>query len=199
MNAMNVMPLTVVAIATPVAVAAALWLAGGEAGARGAARRGVLAVDRVVTGAAMIGACTALVVGVGAGFWQVIARFVLDSPAAWSEALVRTALIWMCFLGLAGTLRAGALVSIDVAHRCARGAVRRAVEAAALAANLSLMGVLFWFGWAMAQRVQFQEMAGLEVSMSWGYAAIPVGAVFAMLGAFAHMLDRRAEELDNAV
>ncbi len=199
MNAMNVMPLTVVAIATPVAVGAALWLAGGEDGARGAARRGVLAVDRVVTGAAMIGACAAMAIATGAGFWQVVARFVLDSPAAWSEALVRTALIWMCFLGLAGTLRVGALVSIDVAHRYSRGAVRRAVEAAALAANLSLMGVLFWFGWIMAERVQFQEMAGLEVSMSWGYAAIPVGAAFAMLGAFAHMLDRRAEELDNAV
>ncbi len=193
------MPLTVVAIATPVAVAAGLWLAGGQAGPRATLRRAVLAADRIVTGAAMLAACAALAVATAAGFWQVVARFVLDSPAAWSEALVRTSLIWMCFLGLAGTLRAGALVSIDVAHRYSRGTLRRAVEAAALAATLSLMGVLFWFGWAMAERVQFQEMAGLEVSMSWGYAAIPVGAVFAMLGAFAHLLDRRAEELDNAV
>ena len=56
----------------------------------------------------------------------------------------------MCFLGLAGTLRMGALVSIDAAHRYSRGTLRRAVEAAALAATLSLMGVLVWFGWAMA-------------------------------------------------
>jgi TRAP-type C4-dicarboxylate transport system permease small subunit len=199
MNALNVMPLTVVAIATPVAVAAAVWLATAEAGPRAAARRAVLAADRVLTGAAMLAACAALAIATAAGFWQVVARFALDSPAAWSEALVRTALIWMCFLGLAGTLRAGAMVSIDMAHRYSRGAVRRAIEAASLAASLSLMGVLFWFGWMMAERVQFQEMAGLEVSMSWGYAAIPVGALFAMLGAFAHMLDRRAEELDNAI
>jgi TRAP-type C4-dicarboxylate transport system permease small subunit len=51
----------------------------------------------------------------------------------------------------------------------------------------------------MASRVRFQEMAGLEVSMAWGYAAIPVGAVFAMLGALAHFLDRRAEELEAAI
>ena len=44
-----------------------------------------------------------------------------------------------------------------------------------------------------------KEMAGLEVSMSWGYAAIPVGAAFAMIGAVAHFLDRRSEELDLAV
>jgi TRAP-type C4-dicarboxylate transport system permease small subunit len=105
----------------------------------------------------------------------------------------------MAFLGVAVALRAGALVSIDVAHRYTSGALRRAIEAATLAAALSMLGIMFWFGWMMAERVQFQEMAGLEVSMSWGYAAIPIGAVFAMLGAVAHFLDRRSEELDLAV
>jgi TRAP-type C4-dicarboxylate transport system permease small subunit len=47
--------------------------------------------------------------------------------------------------------------------------------------------------------VKFQEMAGLEVSMAWGYASIPLGAIFAMLGAVAHFLDRRNEELESAV
>jgi TRAP-type C4-dicarboxylate transport system permease small subunit len=59
--------------------------------------------------------------------------------------------------------------------------------------------VLFWFGWGMAERVKFQEMAGLEISIAWGYAAIPVGGVFAMMGALAHFLDRRSTELDAAV
>ena len=86
-----------------------------------------------------------------------------------------------------------------VAHRYATGALQRAIEATALAASLSMLGVMFWFGWIMAERVQFQEMAGLEVSMSWGYAAIPIGAVFAMVGAVAHFLDRRSEELETAV
>jgi TRAP-type C4-dicarboxylate transport system permease small subunit len=140
-----------------------------------------------------------MAVAVTAGLWQVVARFATETPSVWSEALVRTALIWMAFLGVAVALRAGALVSIDVAHRYSRGAVRRGIEAAALAASLSMMGVMFWFGWMMAERVKFQEMAGLEVSMSWGYAAIPLGAVFAMMGAVAHFLDRRSEELDLAV
>ena len=58
---------------------------------------------------------------------------------------------------------------------------------------------MFWFGWEMAKRVKFQEMAGLEVSMSWGYASIPVGAVFAMVGVVAQFLDHRHEELENAI
>ncbi|MDB5378761.1 MAG: Sialic acid transporter permease protein SiaT [Rubritepida sp.] len=195
MNAMNLLPLEIVAAATVAVVLLALWLAGRD----GALRRGILAADRIATGLATLLACAALVIAVVAGFWQVIARFATETPSIWSEALVRTALIWMAFLGLAAALRTGALVSIDVAHRHTRGALRRALDAAALACNLSLMGVLLWFGWIMAGRVQFQEMAGLEVSMSWGYAALPIGAAFALLGALGHFLDRRAEELEMAV
>ena len=198
MNAMNVMPLQVTVAATLVTVALALW-AGSGGGLRATVRRAILAADRVGTGIATLAASLALTVAVAAGAWQVVARFATETPSVWSEALVRTALIWMAFLGVAVALRAGALVSIDVAHRYTSGAVQRALEAATLAAALSMLGIMFWFGWMMAERVQFQEMAGLEVSMSWGYAAIPIGAVFAMLGSVAHFLDRRSEELDLAV
>jgi TRAP-type C4-dicarboxylate transport system permease small subunit len=198
MNALNSLPLGVTVAATLVVVAVALWAASGD-GARAALRRALLALDRATTGIAAVAACVALGVAVLAGLWQVFSRFATETPATWSEALVRMSLIWMAYLGVGVALRAGALVSIDVAHRFARGAVRRTIEAAALACSLSFMGVMFWFGWTMAERVQFQEMAGLEVSMSWGYAAIPVGAVFAMIGAVAHFLDRRSEELEAAV
>jgi TRAP-type C4-dicarboxylate transport system permease small subunit len=196
---MNTLPLQLTVALTLVVVAAALWVGTGESGPRGAIRRALLALDRVTTGLASILACAALAIAVVAGLWQVFSRFATETPAVWSEALVRTALVWMAFLGLAVALRLGALVSIDVAHRYSGGALRRGLEAAALAASLSMMGVMFWFGWLMAERVQFQEMAGLEVSMSWGYAAIPIGAVFAMLGAVAQFLDRRSEELEAAV
>ncbi|WP_230166439.1 TRAP transporter small permease [Roseomonas sp. CECT 9278] len=195
---MNLLPLQVTAAATALTVAFALWVGSGD-GLRATLRRAILAADRITTGAAAILASLAMTVAVAAGLWQVVARFATETPSVWSEALVRTALIWMAFLGVAVALRAGALVSIDVAHRYSGGTLRRGLEAAALAACLSMLGVMFWFGWIMAQRVQFQEMAGLEVSMSWGYAAIPLGAAFAMVGAVAHFLDRRSEELDLAV
>ncbi len=159
----------------------------------------VLALDRVATRAALALASAALVLAVGAGAWQVLTRFVLGQPSIWSEALVRIALIWMVLLGLAGAIRQGALVSIDVAHRLSSGTVRTVLELLSLLSVALLKGVLFWFGWGMAERVKFQEMAGLEVSIAWGYAAIPVGALFAIVGALAHFLDRRSTELDAAV
>lgn len=196
---MNVMPLVVVLAGTAALVAAAIWTSQADHGPRARLRRAVLAADRFTTAIASAVAVAALLVAVFAGFWQVVARFATETPSVWSEALVRTALIWMAFLGLSAAIRTGALVSIDMAHRYSRGALRRGIEAAVLAGNLSLMGVLFWFGWIMAERVKFQEMAGLEVSISWGYAALPIGAAFAALGALGQFLDRKAEELEMAV
>jgi TRAP-type C4-dicarboxylate transport system permease small subunit len=190
----------VLGVATVLAVALALWAGSGSSGPRARVRGAILAVDRYTSGAAAILACLAMVVAVSAGAWQVVARFATETPSVWSEALVRTAVVWVAFIGVAVALRAGALVSIDVARRLTRGAVRRALEAASLAAVLSTMGVMFWFGWSMAERVKFQEMAGLEVSMSWGYAAIPIGACFAMIGALAHFLDQQpTDELETAL
>jgi TRAP-type C4-dicarboxylate transport system permease small subunit len=198
LHPLNALPLQVTLAATVAIVLLALWASSGG-GARAATRGAILALDRVTTALAALLACLALAIAVAAGLWQVVTRFALNQPSIWSEALVRMALIWMAYLGLAVALRIGALVSIDVAHRAARGALRRAFEAAALACSLSLMGVMLWFGWEMAKRVRFQEMAGLEVSMSWGYAAIPLGAAFAAIGAVAQFLDRRDAELDAAV
>jgi TRAP-type C4-dicarboxylate transport system permease small subunit len=165
----------------------------------GGLRAGLLAIDRLTTGVALAAACAALVVAVGAGAWQILTRFLLDQPSPWSEALVRISLIWMALLGLAGAVRRGALVSIDVAHRLARGRWRMLLELVALVATALFMGVLFWFGIAMAERVQFQRMAGLEISIAWGYAAIPVGAAFTLIGALAHFVDRRSGAPDAAV
>lgn len=196
---MNIWPLIIVLGGTFTLVAVAIWVVGAEYGPRAQIRRSLLLADRVTTSIATAIAVVALMVAVFAGFWQVVARFATETPSVWSEALVRTALIWMAFIGLAAAIRTGSLVSIDMAHRYSRGKLRRGIEAAVLAGNLSLMGVLFWFGWMMAERVKFQEMAGLEISISWGYAALPIGAAFAAMGALGQFLDRKAEELEMAV
>lgn len=159
--------------------------------------RAVLALDRVTTQAALAAACFALAVAVAAGAWQVFTRFVLEAPSPWSEALVRQALIWMVMLGLAGAIRQGALVAIALMRETLRGRARLVLDLLIFAAIATLFGVLFWFGWEMANRVRFQSIAGLDVSISWGYAAIPVGSAFAIIGALAALLDRRGSSAEG--
>ena len=159
----------------------------------------LMAVERRVTQVA-VGAAVCLFAAASlVGFYQVITRFILNEPATWSETLVRTLLIWMVYLGLSSAIRIGALVSVDVVYRACRGRARRALEAAIALATLSLLLILFWFGCEMVYRVRFQNLASLEIPVSYAYAAIPTGALLSILAVLAHYFDPRRQELENAV
>jgi TRAP-type C4-dicarboxylate transport system permease small subunit len=145
-------------------------------------------VDATVAMGVANAASLALAVAALASFWQVMGRFVFQVPSTWSEALTRVALIWMVMLGISTALRAGAFVAIDLVRDALHGRLRLALELAITLACLFLFAMLFWLGWEIALRVQRQEMAGLGISMSWGYTAIPVGSAFAALGVLAHFL-----------
>ncbi len=159
----------------------------------------LLAAERLVTATALALGCVAMTVAALAGLFQVLTRFILQEPATWSEPLIRMMLIWMAYLGLAAAVRAGSLVSVDLLYRLVRGPQRRALEAVIALATLALLGVLVWFGIDLTSRVRFQNLAGLEIPVSFAYAAIPTGALISMLAVVAHFFDPRREELDSAV
>jgi TRAP-type C4-dicarboxylate transport system permease small subunit len=141
----------------------------------------------------MAGACAMLVVASALGMFQIITRFVLEQPAEWSEILIRLSLIWMVFLGIPTAFRQGAMVSVDVLYRWSPPKRPRVLDWVVAAASLALILVILWWGWDYAQRGRVQSMAGLEsISMFWGYLALPVGALFCILGIVGNLLDPQA-------
>jgi TRAP-type C4-dicarboxylate transport system permease small subunit len=168
-------------------------------GVRHPAAAAILATERFVTQAGLTLACTAMAVAACTGLFQVLSRFVLGEPASWSEPLIRVLLIWMAYLGLAAAVRAGSLISVDLVHRLLHGRQRRILEGAIALATLALLGLLAWFGVDLVQRVRFQNLAGLEIPMSYAYAAVPTGAIISMLAVVANFLDPRRDELETAV
>ncbi len=162
-------------------------------------KEGFLALERRLTGVAMLGAGVMLVLAASLGLFQILTRFVFEQPAEWSEVLIRFALIWMVFLGIPEAFRMGSMVSIDLFHRLAPRAVRRWLEALIALVTLSLLAVYVWYGWDYAQRGSVQSMAGLEsISMFWAYIAIPIGSLFAAFGVIGNFLEPRHSELDTA-
>ena len=158
-----------------------------------------LRIERFTSGLAMAGACFMLVVASVLGMFQIVTRFILEQPAEWSEILIRLALIWMVFLGIPAAFRQGAMVSVDVVYRSVSPRLRRGLDWVVAFAALLLVGVILWWGWDYAQRGRVQSMAGLEsISMFWGYLALPVGALFAVLGVIGNLLDPKREELETA-
>jgi TRAP-type C4-dicarboxylate transport system permease small subunit len=158
-----------------------------------------LRIERFTSGLAMAGACFMLVVASTLGMFQIITRFVLETPAEWSEILIRLSLIWMVFLGIPAAFRQGAMVSVDVLYRTVPPRARRVLDWAVAFASLLLIAVILWWGWDYAVRGRVQSMAGLEsISMFWGYLALPVGAFFCILGIIGNLIDPLRTELETA-
>jgi TRAP-type C4-dicarboxylate transport system permease small subunit len=127
-----------------------------------------------------------LLSSVAAGFYQVFTRFVLESPADWSEAWTRASLIWTVMLGIVLAFRQGAMLSVEVLHGFLKGRGKRWLEHGIMAVCVGFLGFMAWIGGQMTYRVRFQTMPSLEVSISWVYVAIPIGAGLAILGVLAH-------------
>src|SRR3954467_15119143 len=95
------------------------------------------AINRVIGHAAS----AFLVVAALVAFYQVITRFIFEQPSTWSEALTRTCLIWMVFLGITVAFRHGALVAVDLAYRSVSGRWRTLLQAFITLGSLALLGV----------------------------------------------------------
>jgi TRAP-type C4-dicarboxylate transport system permease small subunit len=64
---------------------------------------------------------------------------------------------------------------------------------------LTLVGVILWWGWDYSLRGRVQTVIGLEdVSMFWAYVAMPVGAVFSIIGLTGNLLDPQHHEMEAA-
>lgn len=134
-----------------------------------------------------------LAVATGLVFFQVITRFILGDAAGWSEISARAFIIWSTFLVASAAFRFGSMIPIDFLRGLLPPAWQIWVIRLVTGLTLLLLGVLFWYGWSMAVRVQAQRVAMLGISMSWLYAAIPVGALMAVPGVLLRHLDQERE------
>ena len=158
-----------------------------------------LRFERWTTSVSMAVACVMLALASCLAIHQIVTRFILESPAEWTEVLIRFSLIWMVFLGIPSAFRQGAMVSVDLLYRMSGGRMRRWLDTAVALAALLLSAVILWWGWDYARRGSVQSMIGLEgVSMFWAYLALPVGAVFSIIGIIGNWLDPKRMELESA-
>jgi len=112
---------------------------------------------------------------------QVISRFFMDFPLAWTEELGRVLQIWLVFIGAAvGT------------HRCEHFVVELFMEkvnfpgkaAVARLIDLTTVGFFAILAWVSAQTMlngAGQILPTLGISIAWSYAAIPIGCALMVL------------------
>src|SRR5690606_6207945 len=129
-----------------------------------------------------------LVAAAMAAFYQVIARFVLHSPADWSEVLTRALLIWTVLLGIALAFRHGAMISVELLHNLMKNHKQRLLEYVIAIVCIAFLLFIAWIGGQMTYRVRFQNVPGLTIPISWIYLAIPVGSSLAAIAVLARWI-----------
>ncbi len=143
--------------------------------------RAVRSVEGWLTRLALWAAMVGVAIMAGLTCYQVVMRFVVGQPSIWSEVLVRSVMIWTVYLASAAAFREGAVIAAEVLVRNVGLAAGRALQILAGAASLVFLAILVWTGWQMVGRTATQQIAGLGVSISWLYLALPVGGALAAL------------------
>src|SRR3546814_9546219 len=105
----------------------------------------------------------------------------------------------MVYIGIGIAFRQGAMVSIDLLRNSCKGPYRTCLEALITLAIVSFLVLAAWYGGKVAWAVRFQTLAGLDISISWAYLAIPTGAILAIFGPIAHFFNPQHNEIENAV
>lgn len=149
-------------------------------------------IDRAIMGSVAVAASLALAIAAILAFAQVILRFVFSAPVSWTDATAQMLIVWMVHLGVAVTMRSGSLVAVDAVRQLAGRRAQPVIDVVAALVTLVFLGNLVWFGLEMVARAAPQNHPALGISMSWGYAAVPVGAAFSIVAVIARLIEERA-------
>ncbi len=147
-----------------------------------------LRFERQLTRLAMVVAVVMLVVSVSFSFYQVLTRFVFNAPSTWTEVAARAAMIWCVFMAAAAPFRGGYMMAVEAIYKVVPQRLLLVLEIAIVLCCLLVLAVLVHYGILMTRRVANQTMSGMNISMAYAYAAIPIGAGFAIVSVVARLL-----------
>lgn len=121
--------------------------------------------------------------------FQVFSRYILGTPLGWSEAVVRYLVIWVVLLGTAVAMRKGLLISVEALHFILPEKVTLVMKFLIVLINITFLVLLLIFGFDIMENLMDTSSGALQVSVSWFYAAIPVGALLALFNSIVILLE----------
>jgi TRAP-type C4-dicarboxylate transport system permease small subunit len=107
-------------------------------------------------------------------FLQVFTRYVLAYPFDWPEELARILFVWVALLGAVLAFRKAGHFSIEAFVNLLPAMLRRGVSVLLRVTLLVFLLLVTYLGLDATLRVREQLSTAMEISMSYGYAAVPV-------------------------
>lgn len=136
--------------------------------------RGLMRVNRAAL-ILLLGAMALII------FANVVLRYTTSASIEWAEEVARYLMVWLTFLGAGPVLRYGGHIAVDNLQDSLPPKAAVALRGVIAAILFAFFGFMVWFGVIYVERVQFQMTPTTQVSMSWVYAAMPVGGLLLML------------------
>ncbi len=110
-------------------------------------------------------------------FCQVLFRFVINQPLAWTEELARYCLVWLTFLGAAYAAYRKGHVSIDFFTKMLPLFLSKGVMIIVLFISLSFFYFLMSEGFQISLRSLTQLSPVLGLPMGYVYSVIPISGL----------------------
>lgn len=127
-------------------------------------------------------------------FFQVVTRFVINFPLAWSEEISRYLTIYIVFLGSALAVRNREHIAIDFLMDIVSATNKRKLQFIVSIISTVFFIILWYYGTVLTVTVIGQVTPTLQFSIAWVYAAIPIGSLIMALNGIAnicsHILER---------
>lgn len=114
-------------------------------------------------------------------FLQVLFRFFLDQPLAWTEELARYLLIWITFLGSAYAMAIKAHIGTEYIQKFLSPFWNKLVLVVAAVLSIFFFLVMVQQGYLLAARSMTQTSPTLLVPMGYVYMAIPISGVLLIM------------------
>jgi len=114
-------------------------------------------------------------------FLQVIFRYIINNPLAWSEELSRYVFVWVSMIGASIGMKKKAHYGLDALYRLFPEKQRRALEISVYSLISIFLLVLVYYGILWSKEIYMQKAPGLEISMAIPYAAIPAGSLLMLM------------------
>lgn len=126
--------------------------------------------------------CVAMMIMLVTIFAQVITRYGFNYTPEWSEELARFLFVYVVFLGSALIMGESGHLAVEFLPNHFKGKpFGKFLEILALVSGYIFVAILFFQGYKMASVMTFQTAPGLEISMSFIYAIIPISSVLMLL------------------
>jgi TRAP-type C4-dicarboxylate transport system permease small subunit len=110
-------------------------------------------------------------------FAQVVFRFILKMPLAWSDELATFSFVWFALLGAAIAVREGGHIGVDALVRVLPKGQQAWVAISSLLLVQIFLLCLIKFGIDLLLRIGDQRSSGLQIQVFWVYLALPVSAI----------------------